>query len=55
MYSSWEIHLDDQDRPSLELGGGTLQALMRCLDPQTNCEQVMYLQGTRNLDIPCNS
>ena len=46
MHSSWETHPDSQDQPALQLGGGTLQLLMGCLDPWTSCEQVIYLQGT---------
>ena len=28
---------------------------MDCLSPQTNCEQIIYLQKTYELDISCNS
>ena len=48
-------HLDSQDQPSLQLGGGALQPLMGCLYPWTGCEQVIYLQGTHDLDLQCNS
>ena len=26
----WETHLDNQDKPSLQLGGGALQSLLNC-------------------------
>ena len=47
--------LDSQDQPSLRFGDGVLQPLMGCLDPLTGCEQVIYLQGTHDLGLFCNS
>ena len=46
---------DSQNQLSFQLGGDALQPLMGCLDPQTGYEQVIQLQGTCDLDLPCNS
>ena len=55
VHSPWETHPNSQDQPSLQLGGGALQPLMGCLDPWTDCEQVIYLQVAHDLDLLCNS
>ena len=33
IHSPWETHLDDQDKPSLKLGGGAPQFLLDCPNP----------------------
>ena len=55
MHSPWETHPNSQDQPSFQLEGGALQPLMGCLDLQTNYEQVIYLQGTHDLELSCTS
>ena len=55
VHSPWETHLDGQDKPSLQLRGGTLQSLLDCLNPWTNCRQLIHLQRTCDLYLPCNS
>ena len=55
VHSPWETHPNNQDYPSLQLGGGALQSLMGSLGPWTDYEQVIYLQGTHDLDLLCNS
>ena len=55
MHTTWETHPNGQDHSSLLLGGGALQPLIGCLDLQTNYEQVIYLQGTHDLELSCTS
>ena len=55
VHSPWETHPDSQDQSSLQLGDGELQPLMGYLDPWIGCEQVIYLQGTHDLNLLCNS
>lgn len=51
MYSLWELHLDDQDQPSLQSRGSALQPQIDCLSQQTNYERIIYLWGTHDLDL----
>ena len=55
VYSPWETHPDDQDKPSLQLGGDALQSLLDCPNPWIDYRQLIYLQGTYDLYLSCNS
>ena len=55
MHSPRETHPDSQDQSSLQLKSSALQPLMGCLNPQTDCEQVIYWKGTYDLVLSCNS
>ena len=54
MNSPWEPHPDGQDQPFLLLGSSELQPHIYCPSPQTICEQIIYLQGTHDLDLSPN-
>ena len=55
VHSPWETHPDDQDKPLFQLWGDALQSLLDCLNPWTNCGQLIYLQGTHDLYLLHNS
>ena len=55
IHSPLETYPDGQDKSSLQLGGGALQFLLDCLNPWTNCKQIIYLQGIHDLYLLCNS
>ena len=55
MHSPWETHPDGQDKSSLQLGGSALQSLLDCPNPWTDYGQLIYLQGTYDLYLDCNS
>ena len=42
VHSPWKIHPDGPDKPSLQLGSGSLESLPDCLNPWTNCGQLIY-------------
>ena len=48
-HSSWETHLDSQEKLSLQLGGSAIQSILDCSNPWTDHGQLFYLQRTYDL------